>query len=232
MLAWAVNTGLVDCAVVTRMKTPFVAEAICTSDLSQIQDEETNSVYDYSPVLQAIPSDKTCAVVALPCQVEVIRHRQTMGAYKNVLVVIELVCNQVPHPSWREHILTEFGVQKQDVASLRYRGSGWPGVAEIVTTSGKTIFRPWPPLWDNYRFVSTRCRECPRVSCGGDFLAGDPWGIHGNMGAGKTLVFPGTSGAAKLLNASVAAGALCTSPVPSVEAERYLSGHGWTKESR
>jgi coenzyme F420 hydrogenase subunit beta len=155
-----------------------------------------------------------------------------MGAYKNVLVVIELVCNQVPHPTWREHILKEFGVQKLDVASLRYRGNGWPGVAEVETVDGRIIRRPWPPLWDNYRFVSPRCRECHRVSCGGDFLAGDPWGVPGDVGDGKTLVFPGNSGAATLLNAAVASGALCTSCVPAVEAERYLARHRWTKESR
>lgn len=236
MLAWLVRSGQVDCAVITRMRTPFVPETIATADVQEILAPECNSVYHMAPVLrvlQEIPEDRTSAVVALPCQVEAFRRGQQRGRFAGVRVIFELMCNQVPDAGREAWLCELFGVDRSEIARIAYRGKGWPGKTTIATRDGRTLELPSPRTWDNRRFLPRHCRACRRLSCGGDFLAGDPWGVTGHeIGPGKTLVVPRDAAAAELAAAAIAAGVIRAEPLTAQEAAGPLSRHKATKNHR
>lgn len=232
LLAWLVASGRVEQAVITRMRRPWQAETVATANVEEILNPDTNSVYHLGRVLSAIPAGRTSAVVALPCQVEAIRHAQGRGELRGVQWLIELLCNQIPDRRWRAALARRYGVELDQVVRVRYRGAGWPGWTELATADGRTIRQPFPSVWPHRRYLSRRCRTCRRVRCGGDFVAGDPWYISGEMGDGKTLVWPTHAAAAELLRIAAAAGALVLGPVAAGEAEACLRTHVGCKTSR
>jgi coenzyme F420 hydrogenase subunit beta len=234
MLAWLVAEGRVDCAVVTRMREPFRAETIATADPIEIVTPQTNSVYHMAPVLQAIPEDRSSAVVALPCQIEAIRRGQASGRFAKVRYLFELMCNQVPGPGWRASLLSLFGVDAQDVARVVYRGGGWPGRVLLETKDGRELVERWGRrTWHNSRWLPRHCQACRRLTCGGDYLVGDPWGLPPReIGDGKTLVVPRAAALGLPIASAAAAGAIQWQPLDPATAAIPLGRHLACKQAR
>lgn len=135
-----------------------------------------------------------------------------------VFVSISIFCAGTPSTQGTLEILRRAGVESRQVASLRYRGNGWPGDAVINSTGENdgrqlTYSQAWGEILS--RYVAFRCRICPDSSGEfGDISCGDPWYRPIEPGdPGRSLVIARTDRGQDIVEKAITAGYLILEPV-------------------
>lgn len=134
LLLFALRKGIIDGALVTRMKKdkplepePFIArtrEEIISASKSKYCPVPANIA-----LKEILEKDGKYAVVGLPCQIHGIRKAEEVSRKlrKRITIHFGLVCNHTPTFHATEYLLDRLGIAKDKVVRIDYRGKGWPG---------------------------------------------------------------------------------------------------------
>jgi coenzyme F420 hydrogenase subunit beta len=203
LLAFALEQGIINGAVVTRMSKervlepePFIARTI------EELVEASKSKYCPVPVNVVLKEildskdDEGFAVVGLPCHIHGIRKAQSRNKQlqKKIVLCIGLICSH-NNTFWQVKSLVErLDIREQDIENIEFRGHGWPGRFAVVLKNGDTVTIPYSEamvqhnLWFN---AVPRCLLCCDLTSElADISCGDPWipEVTANETMGKTLI--------------------------------------------
>ena len=187
LLIFALEEGIIDGALVTRMKRdnplepePFIArtkEEIIEASKSKYCPVPANIAL--KEILESEEGEKF-AVVGLPCHIHGIRKAEQMDKKlrEKIVLHVGIFCSHVPNFLGTELLLERMNIKREEVIKLDYRGEGWPGSMKIYLKDGKLLL-PLPDYWGFVGldfFTPNRCLMCSDGVCElADISFGDPW---------------------------------------------------------
>ena len=186
LLIFALDEGIIDGALVTRMKkdNPLEPEPF----IARTREEITGaSKSKYCPVpanlmlKEILKENGKFAVVGLPCHIQGIRKAEMINnkLKENIVLHLGILCSVNRNFLGTEYLLQKFNIKKEDVAQLDYRGEGWLGGMSITLKNGNKKFISYPLYWTRMLrsyFVPMRCTLCSDQSCElADISLGDIW---------------------------------------------------------
>jgi coenzyme F420 hydrogenase subunit beta len=134
-----------------------------------------------------------CLFVGKPCDIAAAqkarRIRRTLD--EKLGATIALFCGGTPSTNGTMELFRNMGIDASDVASLRYRGYGWPGAVRVVLKKSQAspVEMAYRQAWDAIltHHKPFRCHICPDGTGEfADLACGDPWyrpireGEHGS----------------------------------------------------
>jgi len=160
-----------------------------------------------------LATGKRFAFVGKPCDVAALRalSRTDERVARQVPVMLSFMCAGVPSREGTVQVLRRMGVQADEVASFRYRGDGWPGMARAETRDGRAFEMDYNTSWGEVlnKHLQFRCKICPDGT--GEFadvVCADAW--YGKDGYpdfaerdGRSLVLARTAKGRALLDAAL-----------------------------
>ena len=162
-----------------------------------------------------------CVVIGKPCDIAA-----TAGAAKEKIKLREKVgltiacfCAGTPSTKGTIAMLENMGVSQEKLATLRYRGNGWPGLAyakereQNAPARELTYEQSWGDILQKYR--QWRCYICPdHTGEFADIAVGDPWYKDIEEGdIGQSLILVRSHRGAEIFENAIAAGYLKAEPV-------------------
>jgi len=119
-------------------------------------------------------------LVGLPCHVQGLRLAQERSAAlrERVVLALGIFCGWTGEPRATELVARRAGLDPADLASVSYRGPGWPGEMRLETRAGAGRRRAYPDYFDRLigAYTPPRCRLCPdALAEGADVSVGDAW---------------------------------------------------------
>lgn len=217
LLVFALEEGIIDGALVTRMKEdkplepePFIArtsEEIISASKSKYCPVAANIAL--KEILEAEDKGRF-AVVGLSCHIHGVRkaERVSKKLRERIVLHLGLLCNHPPSFLATEYILSTNKINREEVKQLNYRGEGWPGKMKISLRQ-EDIFLQFPDYWDGafgHLFYPRRCLLCcDQGNELADISFGDPWGLE-NDGVGKSLVISRSEIGQNLLQKAITKG--------------------------
>jgi coenzyme F420 hydrogenase subunit beta len=186
LLIFALEEGIIDGALVTRMKgdNPLEPEPLIARTREEIIEASKSK---YCPVpanltlKEILKENGKFAVVGLPCHIQGIRKAEMVNNKLKEKIVLHLgiLCSVNRNFLATEYLLQKFNIKKEDVAKLDYRGEGWIGGMTITLKNGNEKFIPYTTYWGRMLkqyFVPRRCTLCSDQSCElADISLGDIW---------------------------------------------------------
>lgn len=162
-----------------------------------------------------------CVFIGKPCDVgAVAKARPLRPALDDQLgLTIGIFCAGTPSTRGTLEMLRVMGMDPAEVASVRYRGNGWPGNAHATgTVDGKlqerllTYEESWGDILQKHR--QWRCRVCAdHTGEFADVAVGDPWYRKVQPGEpGESLVLVRTECGREVLHGAMAAGRVILRP--------------------
>jgi coenzyme F420 hydrogenase subunit beta len=155
------------------------------------------------------------AFIGKPCDISALRNYARYDTRVDDLVRywLTLVCGGFMPTEGTAAFMAARDIRLEDVASLRYRGRGFPGPTRVETRDGHVIEATYYEFWgENYDrwTLPHRCKVCPdAIGEGADIVAADPW-----PGGGPDLSDTSDPGTNVMIARTAAGGALLS------EAER------------
>lgn len=185
LLGFALEEGIIDGALVTRMRKdrPLEPEPFIARTRDEII-EASKSKYCPVPANIALKEmlnaeEEKFAVVGLPCHIHGIRKAEMSNKRLRDRIVLHLgiFCNHVPTFQGTELLLKKLRVKRDEVVRLDYRGEGWPGCMKISKRNGEVLLLP--DYWSfvgSYFFFPFRCLMCGDAANElADISFGDAW---------------------------------------------------------
>ena len=190
LLVYALEEGLIDGALVVRMNKcrPLEPEAFIARTREEIVSASKSK---YCPVAtnvflkDILLEDGKFAVVGLPCHIHGIRKAETVfeDLKDKIVLHIGLFCSHTVNFMGTDFLLGKFGVRRDDVAKLDYRGKGWPGFMSVQLKNGSALnfqfTRGWKAYWNVFSpflFTPLRCMMCSdQFNELSDISVGDAW---------------------------------------------------------
>ena len=190
ILDHALTNGFIDGAIVVRMKKddPLVPDPFIAKSNEDILSA-AKSKYCPVPMNVALREikhhDGRYAVVGLPCHIHGIRLAENeLEWMRNKIVLrIGLFCSHTVNFWGTDFILKQYGINKNKIKEISYRGKGWPGKFSVAFHNSKVrdfpFIRDWYGYWNafsSYFFTPIRCLSCPDQSNElSDISIGDAW---------------------------------------------------------
>lgn len=164
------------------------------------------------------------AFVGKPCDVAALRAylRENPGAKSQVKYLLSFMCAGVPSQKATLDVVRAMGGDPAKLASFRYRGDGWPGMARAVQTDGAAFEMDYNGSWGNIlgKQLQFRCKVCADGT--GEFadvVCADAW--YGKDGypdfaerEGRSLVLARTQAGLDLVTQAMAEQAIESEPLP------------------
>lgn len=185
LLIFALEEGIIDGALVTRMKKdkPLIPEPFIARTREEIIEASKSK---YCPVpaniaLKKILSSKKgerFAVVGLPCHIQGIRKAEQINKKLKEKIILHLgiFCNHAPNFWGTKLLLQKLRVKENEVIKLDCRGKGWPGYMKISKKSGELLLPDYWSFVGTYFFYPARCLMCSDKICElADISFGDAW---------------------------------------------------------
>lgn len=172
LLVFALEEGLIDGALVTRMREDRPLEP--QTFIARSRDEIVSAARSkYCPVPANIALEEILkagdgerfAVVGLPCHIQGIRKAEAFSRKLKERIVLHfgILCSHSDSFHLTDFLLQEFAIGKESVAGIDYRGRGWPGYMVIRAKDGgeKAIrYDQYITLHTGYFFTPRRCTLC------------------------------------------------------------------------
>ena len=188
LLIFALEEGIIDGALVTRMKKdePLEPEPFIARTPEEII-EARGSKYCPVPadvalreILEAEEGERF-AVVGLPCHIQGVRKAEQVNKKlrEKIILHLGLFCCHAPTFLATEFFLKKMKIKKGEVTKLDYRGKGWPGMTSIGLDNDEKIIHS--NIFGNITFASffftpDRCMLCSdQTSELADISFGDAW---------------------------------------------------------
>jgi len=188
LLVFALAEGMIDGALVTRMNKqkplepePFVArtrEEIVSASKSKYCPVPANTAL--TEILSSKEGEKF-AVVGLPCHIHGVRKAEAVNKKlkKKLALHLGIFCGYPVSFAGTEFVLHRYGMNKECVIQLDYRGEGWPGYMTIQLNNGSRRLIPldeYGIFQSSGFFVPWRCALCcEQVNQLPDISFGDAW---------------------------------------------------------
>jgi coenzyme F420 hydrogenase subunit beta len=120
------------------------------------------------------------AVVGKPCDIAGVRNLASRDPRVDRLVryTIAFFCGGVSSLCISEQIVAKYGLQPEDVATLRYRGFGCPGATHIAAKDGRVFEQTYDQTWSEElnQEIQFRCKICAdSIGEHADIVCGDAW---------------------------------------------------------
>lgn len=216
LLIFALEEGIIDGAVVTKMKIdrPLETEVIIAQSKEEIV---SGSKSKYCPASFDIAIKEITrrhgkfAVVGLPCHIQGIRKAEIMDTKlrKKIVLHLGLFCSHITSYLGTEMLLQRLGVRKEDVNKLNYRGGGWPGRMSLTLKGGNEKSIPFPEYWScmfgSFFFSPPACVLCSDATNElSDISFGDAWlPEFKNDKMGKSIVITRTDVGKRLIREAI-----------------------------
>ncbi|WP_422773459.1 Coenzyme F420 hydrogenase/dehydrogenase, beta subunit C-terminal domain [Plantactinospora sp. WMMC1484] len=163
-----------------------------------------------------------CVFVGKPCDVAAVRMARRLRPEldRRLGLSIAIFCAGTPTTRGTLEMLARLGVpDPAGLASVHYRGAGWPGRARARlvddppgTRRELSYAESWGDILQKHR--QWRCYLCAdHTGEFADVAVGDPWYRPTGDDPGQSLVLARTERGVRLVEAAVAAGALVLTPV-------------------
>jgi len=223
LLIFALEQGLIDGALVTRIKkdNPLEPEPFIARTKEEIL-EASRSKYCPVPANIALKDvlreEGKFAVVGLPCHIHGVRKAETVNKKLREKIVLHLgiFCSHADDFKGTEFLLHKLGIKNEDVAKITYRGEGWPGKVKVKLKNGREkMLQLGDPLWvsfhDSILFSPACCLLCNDLTNElVDISFGDPWlpEISAIEHEGKSIVISRSSRGEALLHAASSHGVI------------------------
>lgn len=217
LVAYALEEGIVEAALLTIMNPnqPLQPKSIIARTRSDVMRASGSK---YCPVPLNTSLNLLCrearkfAVVGLPCHMHGIRKAERVDKKLKscIMLHIGLFCGGVCTFHATRFLLRSLGIPQREIASLRYRGKGWPGnmLIELVNGNNRRI-----PYADYYRGEFTahlhpRCSLCSDSTAElADISVGDAWLSElGGDRVGSSVAIGRSRNGAELLKRAVSEG--------------------------
>ncbi|MCB9906264.1 MAG: Coenzyme F420 hydrogenase/dehydrogenase, beta subunit C-terminal domain [Planctomycetes bacterium] len=212
-----------------RKDVPYLNETQFSQSRSDLMRNTGSRYAPASPCdglaqLEAAP--KPSVFVGKPCDVAGLKRAQAVrpGLESKVEVSIAIFCAGAPSTRGTLEMARQMGVEDPArIESVRYRGQGWPGHAEVHGTDshdqpvgGKLSYAAsWGDILQKFR--PWRCYVCAdHTGEFADLSVGDPW--YREIPAdepGRSLILVRTEKGRAFLQAAREAGVLTLEPVPA-----------------
>ena len=160
-----------------------------------------------------------CVFIGKPCDVAATQRarRYRPDLDRNLGLVIGIFCAGTPSTHGTLEMLRQMGVDPNLVTDVKYRGQGWPGLAEAKVSDGSkqslTYEQSWGDVLQKHR--QWRCYVCAdHTGEFADVAVGDPWyrEVDGKN-PGQSLVVARTPRGKEIVEAAIDAGYLTASRV-------------------
>ena len=171
LLIFALEAGLIDGALVTRMKKdkplepePFIART--RAEIIEARGSKYCPVPANVALREIIEAEEggRFAVVGLPCHVHGMRKAEKMNKKLRERIVLHLglFCTMVPSIHATELLLRKLGIKQKNIKKINYRGQGWPGGMNIWLKDGTIKFLKMGEYYDELfgAFKPCRCLLC------------------------------------------------------------------------
>lgn len=167
-------------------------------------------------------ADRPCVLIGKPCDVAATQRARRVRPEldRNLGVTIAMFCAGTPSTRGTLEMIKTMGVESvEQVESVRYRGNGWPGAAEVqadvdgVSVSHRMSYeKSWGGILQKHR--TWRCYVCAdHTGEFSDITVGDPWYRPIDDGEpGRSLVLARTERGRRLVRNAIASGALELKP--------------------
>lgn len=243
VLSYALEEGIIDGALVTRMKedTPLEPESFIARTVDEII-ESSGSKYCPVPantvLSKILKQDGKYAVVGLPCHIHGIRKAEMINKKLKDRIVLHLgiFCSGFPNFKATEFLLYRLNLHADEIKKLNYRGNGWPGKISIYLKNGEVKLMPYPEYWvgsGNQIFPCNGCAECiDWFSNLADISFGDAWlpEIKKDDKIGTSIIISRTKQIDDILHQMVREGVIALS---EIDADKiYKSQPGFFRKKR
>jgi coenzyme F420 hydrogenase subunit beta len=190
LLIFALEKGIIDGALVTRMKKdkPLEPEPFIARTKEEITEASKSK---YCPVpaniaLKEILNSKEgekFAVVGLPCHIHGVRKAEQINKKLKEKIVLHLgiLCSSNRNFLATDYLLQKFSIERKEVVKFEYRGEGWLGKMTVELKSDDQKIRHFDYLYYYTQllrsfFIPTRCTMCSDHFCElSDISFGDIW---------------------------------------------------------
>ena len=153
------------------------------------------------------------AFVGKPCDVSAIRllARQEEWLAQGLAYRLTIMCGGASEFEKTRSLLSEWGIEENELTELRYRGLGNPGPTTARTRSGEGFSKTYQELWEDESkwALQHRCKICPdAIGMAADLVSFDCWPGGGPVGEdeGYNAVITRTPAGTGLLERAVADG--------------------------
>jgi coenzyme F420 hydrogenase subunit beta len=177
--------GRVDAALVAGLspENPLVTQprvARTSAEVAACRGSKYNVVAMNLALKLVLEEPGRYVLVGLPCHIQGLRlaQRRSRRLRERVVLTLGLFCGFTNEPRGTAIAARRAGMRPEDLASVSYRGPGWPGVLRLVTRAGEVREVAYPDYHDGYMtaHVPRRCRMCPDALAElADISVGDAW---------------------------------------------------------
>ncbi|MBV8551258.1 MAG: Coenzyme F420 hydrogenase/dehydrogenase, beta subunit C-terminal domain [Acidobacteriaceae bacterium] len=162
---------------------PWVNRTVVSSSRDEILARAGSRYAPASPcdgIRQIEESEGTCVFVGKPCDVAAVSllRRERKQLDERLGLVLTFFCAGTPSSEGSTNLVRSLAIDPASVASVRYRGEGWPGEFRVFSETGAaqaslSYQESWRQL-TSYRPL--RCNLCPDgLGRFADIACGDAW---------------------------------------------------------
>lgn len=129
---------------------------------------------------QLLDTGEKFAFVGKPCDVAALRRysKYEPRISTQIPFMLSFMCAGIPSLHGTHALLKKMGADKDNLASFRYRGDGWPGMAKAVLHDGSIFETDYNSSWGTVlnRHLQFRCKICPDGTGEfADIVCADAW---------------------------------------------------------
>lgn len=174
----------------------------------------------YAPVSNLDRADAHSPLVGKPCEVSAAY--RLGGGEHDAPVLLSFFCAGTPSQHATDRLVNELGGNPSAVASLRYRGDGWPGSFKFTSDDGSSGEMSYQMSWGSRlgRELQLRCKLCvDGTGEHADISVGDYWEADANgfpvfdEALGNSVVIARTERGAEILRAAAQDGVVALAAV-------------------
>ncbi len=224
VLIYALEQGIIDGALVTRMKKdmplepePFIART--RDEIIEASRSKYCPVHVNTVLREILNADGKYAVVGLPCHINGIRKAEKVNIKLKERIVLHLsiFCSGTPNSNATKFLLYRLNTHPNHIKKLNYRGNGWPGNLSLYLKDNSVKEMPYPEYWQGMisPFYTFRCIACSDwFSELADLSFGDAWlqEIKRDDKIGTSVVISRTKWSDDILQQMLDKGAIALSP--------------------
>jgi len=211
LLIFALEEGIIDGALVTRMKKdkplepePFIArtrEEVIEASKTKYCPVPANVAL--RKVLEANEKERF-AVVGLPCHIHGVRKAEQINKILKERIVLHLGLFCLANISFlgTNFIFRQFNINTEDIDRISYRGNGWPGGMKVIFKDGGVRFLRTEEYYNEFfaSFKIYRCLLChDHTNELADISFGDAWHEKDRDNVGLSVVISRNDKAEKFL---------------------------------
>ncbi|MFC3607062.1 Coenzyme F420 hydrogenase/dehydrogenase, beta subunit C-terminal domain [Stutzerimonas tarimensis] len=166
--------------------------------------------------------------IGKPCEAAAVRQVQAEDPRlrENIPYILSFMCAGTPSLRGTDELLEQLEVPREELASFRYRGDGWPGKTQAVLKNGERRTMTYNESWGKVlnRHLQTRCKICPDgIGEFADIVCADGWEASGDgyptfeEADGQSLILVRSDQGQKLFGNARAAGVVIAEDMEPAE---------------